>query len=139
LLTLAAALPGIGSAVAQDPAPPPDPTTTAPDEPGSEPGSGVKVGGSLNNAGERLAGVTVRALDSDGNPAAETTSEDGGRWELTVPPGTYSFEVDTGTLPDGVSVQSSVERAVVEGRSNVVIFSFGEARSGSDVGAAERL
>ena len=122
LLTLAAVLPGIGSAVAQEPTAPPEPTPTTPAD---EPASGVPVGGSLNNAGERLPGVTVRALDASGNPVAETTSGEGGRWELTLPPGTYTFEVDTETLPEGVSVQSTVERAVVAGRSNVVIFSFG--------------
>ena len=133
LLVLTATAPGIGGAFAQEPAPP-EPTPTAPDEPAS----GVPVGGSLNNGGERLAGVTVRATDVSGNLVAETTSGDGGRWELTLEPGTYTFEVDTDTLPDGVSVQTTVARDVVAGRSNVVIFSFGEARSGSEIGAGEK-
>ncbi|WP_068164352.1 branched-chain amino acid ABC transporter permease [Rhodococcus phenolicus] len=136
LFVLAASLSGLGSASAQEPTAPPEPPTTAP--PG-EPAAGVPVGGSLNNGGERLAGVTVRALDTSGNAVAETVSGDGGRWELTLPPGSYTFEVDTETLPDDVSVQSTVERNVTAGRSNVVIFSFGEARSGTDIATGEKI
>ncbi|WP_372481600.1 ABC transporter permease subunit [Rhodococcus zopfii] len=136
LLALAATVPGIGGAVAQEPTAPPEPTPSAP---AGGPVTGVPVGGSLNNGGERLSGVTVRALDTSGNTIAETTSGDGGRWELTLPPGTYTFEVDTETLPDGVSVRSTVARDVVAGRSNVVIFSFGEARSGTEVAGVEKI
>ena len=136
LFVLAASLSGLGSAFAQEPTAPPEPPTTAPS---GEPAAGVPVGGSLNNGGERLAGVTVRALDTSGNAVAETVSGDGGRWELTLPPGSYTFEVDTETLPDDVSVQSTVERNVTAGRSNVVIFSFGEARSGTDIATGEKI
>ncbi|MFZ2527172.1 MAG: branched-chain amino acid ABC transporter permease [Rhodococcus sp. (in: high G+C Gram-positive bacteria)] len=135
LLILTATAPGIGSAFAQEPTAPPQPPPSAPEQSAS----GVLVGGSLNNGGDRLVGVTVRASDASGSPVAETTSGDGGRWELTLEPGTYTFEVDTDTLPDGVSVQTTVARDVVAGRSNVVIFSFGEARSGSEIGTGEKL
>lgn len=129
---------GAGSAVAQDPSPPPDsgpPGTTA--EPA--PTGGVPVTGTLNDAGDRLSGVTVRALDASGDTIAETESVEGGRWELTVPPGKYTFSIDPDTLPDGVDVQADVTRDVVDGRVNTVIFSFGEARTGSAVSAGETL
>ncbi|MDO1480366.1 branched-chain amino acid ABC transporter permease [Rhodococcus ruber] len=125
LLALAGLGAGIGTAVAQEPTPPPAPVTTAP-----QPSEGVRVSGSLNNAGERLGGVTVRARDTTGAEVAEATSAADGRWELTVPPGTYTFEVDEQSLPDEVSVQATVQRDVVAGRANTVIFSFGESRSG---------
>lgn len=59
LLLLALAGLGAGTAVAQEPTPPPAPVTTAP-----QPSEGVRVSGSLNNAGQRLGGVTVRARDT---------------------------------------------------------------------------
>lgn len=131
---------GAGTAAAQDP-PEPSPTgTTAP--PADAPpiaDDAVTVRGTLNNAGERLDGVTVRASDASGEVVGETESADGGRWELAVPPGTYVFEVVGDSLPDDVTVQSTVSREVAPGQPNTVIFSFGEARSGSNVAFAETL
>jgi len=131
---------GAGTAAAQDP-PEPSPTgTTAP--PADAPpvaDDAVTVRGTLNNAGERLDGVTVRASDAAGEVVGETESADGGRWELAVPPGTYVFEVIGESLPDDVTVQSTVTRDVAAGQPNTVIFSFGEARSGSNVAFAETL
>ena len=71
LLALAGLGAGIGTAVAvaQEPTPPPAPVTTAP-----QPSEGVRVSGSLNNAGQRLGGVTVRARDTTGAEVAEATS-----------------------------------------------------------------
>ncbi len=99
----------------------------------------MTVRGSLNNAGDRLDGVPVRASDGAGENVGETESADGGRWELAVSPGTYVFEVVGESLPDDVSVQSTVSREVAAGQPNTVIFSFGEARSGSNVAFAETL
>ncbi|MEU5842620.1 branched-chain amino acid ABC transporter permease [Rhodococcus sp. NPDC047139] len=141
LVTLASALfffLGAGFSSAQDP--PDPPTTTAPASPGGEEtAEGTTVRGTLNNAGERLEGVGVRATTSTGEVVAETESADDGRWELTLPPGTYIFEVDAESLPDEVTVQTSVTREVTAGRANTVIFSFGEARSGSTVSWGETL
>lgn len=130
---------GGGAAAAQDP---PDPSltgTSAPPEDSQVPDDAVTVRGTLNNGGERLDGVTVRASDASGELVAETESADGGRWELAVAPGTYVFEVVGESLPDDVSVQSTVSREVAPGQPNTVIFSFGEARSGSNVAFAETL
>ncbi|MBY6411269.1 branched-chain amino acid ABC transporter permease [Rhodococcus sp. BP-252] len=114
-----------GSALAQEPPPPP--------------ANAVAVSGSLNNGGERLVGVDVRAVDASGAEAGRTTSEDGGRWTLELSPGTYTFEVVADTLPDDVSVQGSVERDVQAGRANTVIFSFGEARTSNEVPFYEKF
>lgn len=131
-----------GTALAQEPTPTPPSATSSPGptSPGSTstqqepPADAESVSGSLNNGGERLAGVDVRALDESGDVVARTTSEEGGRWTLELSPGSYTFEVVPDTLPDGVSVQDSVQRDVVAGRANtVVIFSFGEARSASEI------
>lgn len=137
LLALVAALALAPSALAQQPTPSPaPPTTNAPRQP---PTAAVPVSGSLNNAGQRLPGVTVRALDEAGNEAAATTSGADGRWELALPPGSYTFEVLEDSLPAGVSVQGAVHREVVAGRANTVIFSFGEARTGGGTAFYEEL
>lgn len=131
-----------GLATAQQPPSPTPPSTGQPTEtapPTKVPADAVRVSGNLNNAGDRLEGVEVRAIDESGKEVATTESAKNGRWELAVSPGTYTFEIESDSLPDGVSVQSSVERDVVTGRSNTVIFSFGEARSGSSVSFGEKL
>ena len=125
-------------ALAQEPSPTPPaaPGTSAEQTP---PADAVSVAGSLNNGGERLVGVDVAALDASGAEVARTTSETGGRWTLDLSPGTYTFQVVEDTLPDGVSVQAEVQRDVQAGRSNTVIFSFGEARTATSVPFYEKF
>ncbi|WP_460865827.1 ABC transporter permease subunit [Rhodococcus aerolatus] len=89
---------------------------------------GVQVSGTLTNGGDRLSGVTVKALDATGAEVATTTSGSDGRFQLTVPAGTYTFQVDPATLPAGVSVQGDVTRQVSQGQLAVVLFSFGQPR-----------
>jgi branched-chain amino acid transport system permease protein len=122
-----------GTAFAQEPTPTPAPATSAPATSQTPPADAITVRGALNNAGERLAGVDVRAVDSSGAEVARTTSGANGAWTLDVSPGAYTFEVVADTLPDGVSVQGSVQRTIAEGQSNTVIFSFGEARTATVV------
>ncbi|EOM78534.1 branched-chain amino acid ABC transporter permease [Rhodococcus rhodnii] len=135
-LGIVAALTVGGSALAQPADPPPPDPGSAVEAPAA---GGVPVSGSLNNGGERLTGVTVRAVDASGSEVASTESAEGGRWELVVPPGAYTFEIDTDTLPDGVSVQGAVDRQVAEGRINAVVFSFGEVRTGNAVPLWEQM
>jgi len=104
LLTFFALLSLAGTASAQEPTTSPAPPTAP------VPDNAVPVSGNLNNGGTRLAGVTVRALDSSGTEVATGESASNGRWELAVAPGTYTFEIVADTLPDGVSVQAAVER-----------------------------
>lgn len=89
---------------------------------------GVQVSGTLTNGGDKLPGVTVKALDGTGAEVATATSGSDGRFQLSVPPGTYTFQVDPATLPAGVSVQGDVTRAVNQGQLAVVLFSFGQPR-----------
>ncbi len=141
LLTFFALLSLAGIASAQEPTTSPTPPTpTASATPTAPvPDNAVPVSGNLNNGGTRLEGVTVRALDSSGTEVATGESASNGRWELAVAPGTYTFEIVADTLPDGVSVQAAVEREVVAGRANTVIFSFGEVRTASNVSFGEKL
>ncbi|KZF04781.1 ABC transporter permease [Rhodococcus sp. EPR-157] len=122
-----------GTALAQEPTPTPPPAASTTESPATPPTDAVSVSGSLNNGGDRLADVDVVAVDASGEEVARTTSVEGGRWTLEISPGSYTFEVDAETLPDGVSVQGEVQRDVAAGRANTIIFSFGEARTATDV------
>lgn len=111
---------GVGVAAAQD-------VETAP------------VAGRLVDAGEPVAGAVVRVVDEAGAPAGSATSDDSGRWSLELPLGTYTFEVDPESLPDGVSVQNAVTRDVAAGRTNTVVFIFGEVRTSMETPLYERV
>ena len=94
---------------------------------------GLPVSGTLRNVdGTLLAGVRVQALDAGGRQVASTTSNTGGRWELTVPtPGEYTFRIDRQSLPPGVTVlQGEVVRDVAPGTLSLVVFRFGAQRAG---------
>ena len=90
---LLAAFLGTGLAAADDP-------ETAP------------VAGRLVNAGKPVPGAVVRVLDEAGQETDTATSDDRGRWSLKLPVGTYTFEVDSESLPEGVSVQRVVSVGV---------------------------
>lgn len=97
------------------------------------------VAGRLVDAGEPVAGAVVRIIDEAGEEAATATSDDSGRWNVELPVGTYTFEVDAESLPDGVSVQSAVTRDVMAGRTNTVVFIFGEVRTSMETPLYERV
>ncbi len=97
------------------------------------------VAGRLVNAGKPVPGAVVRALDEAGQEADTATSDDKGRWSLKLPVGTYTFEVDTESLPEGVSVQNAVTRDVATGRTNTVVFLFGEVRTSIETPLYERV
>ena len=97
------------------------------------------VSGRLVDAGQPVAAAQVRALGPDGEEIATTTSDDNGRWSLQVPAGSYTFEVVPDSLPEGVSVQGTVTRNVAAGRTNTVVFTFGEVRTGIATPLYERV
>lgn len=99
----------------------------------------AKVAGRLVNSGEPVAGATVHALDAGGAEVATTTSDENGRWTLEVPEGTYTFEIVADSLPDGVSVQGAVTREVTAGRTNAVVFTFGEVRTSMETPLYEKV
>lgn len=97
------------------------------------------VSGRLVNEGEPVSGATVRALDPDGQEVGTTTSDDNGRWNVELPPGQYTFEVVADSLPEDVSVQGTVTREVTAGRTNTVVFTFGEVRTSIETPLYERV
>jgi neutral amino acid transport system permease protein len=124
----------------------PPPTPPTPSQPPSEqsppeqsPEQGLPVSGTLRNAdGRLLADVQVQVFDSTGQQITSTTSDIRGRWELVVPrPGRYTFRIDQRSLPRGVNVlQGAVVRDVVPGTLALVVFRFGEQRSGLQTAAS---
>lgn len=79
-------------------------------------------------AGNPVPGVDVTATDPEGFSGVGT-SDDVGRWEVEVPgPGTYSVELDEGTLPDGVAppTKNPIDNVVVTGSTRTVLFTLGE-------------
>jgi len=138
-MLLAALLAGVGLLAVAAPAlaQPPPPSASEP----TGPEEGISVDGTLRSGDAELAGVTVEALDSGGARVGEATSDAQGRWELTVPgPGTYTFRVDSESLPQGTEVQQGeVTREIAEGRLSAVIFRFGAEREGLDTSTAAQV
>ncbi|HKS50629.1 MAG TPA: branched-chain amino acid ABC transporter permease [Pseudonocardiaceae bacterium] len=147
-VTASAALLGAAApALAGQQPPPPPPTPSQPpppQQPSEQPPEqqGLPVSGTLRNAdGTLLAGVPVQVFDAGGRPVASTTSDRGGRWELTVPrPGRYTFRIDQKALPHGVEVlQGEVVRDVVPGTLSLVVFRFGAQRGGLQTEASAQV
>jgi len=138
-MLLAALIAGVGLLAVAAPAlaQPPPPSASEP----TGPEEGISVDGTLRSGDAELAGVTVEALDSGGARVGEATSDAQGRWELTVPgPGTYTFRVDSESLPQGTEVQQGeVTREIAEGRLSAVIFRFGAEREGLDTSTAAQV
>jgi branched-chain amino acid transport system permease protein len=138
-MLLAALIAGVGLLAVAAPAlaQPPPPSASEP----TGPEEGISVDGTLRSGDAELAGVTVEALDSGGARVGEATSDAQGRWELTVPgPGTYTFRVDSESLPQGTEVQQGeVSREIAEGRLSAVIFRFGAEREGLDTSTAAQV
>ncbi|MGH3693339.1 MAG: branched-chain amino acid ABC transporter permease [Pseudonocardiaceae bacterium] len=131
-----AALIGLAAPALANGQPPPTPPT--PSQPPSDEQQGLPVSGTLRNVdGTLLAGVRVLVLDAAGQQVNSTTSDTGGRWELTVPrPDRYTFRIDRQSLPRGVQVlQGEVVRDVVPGTLSLVVFRFGAQREGLQTSA----
>ena len=138
-MLLAALIAGVGLLAVAAPAlaQPPPPSASEP----TGPEEGISVDGTLRSGDAELAGVTVEALDSGGARVGEATSDAQGRWELTVPgPGTYTFRVDSESLPQGTEVQQGeVTREIAEDRLSAVIFRFGAEREGLGTSTAAQV
>ncbi len=90
---------------------------------------GETVQGLLRNAGTPLPNVTVTATGAGGF-SAKVASNAQGRWVIPVPgPGSYSVELDTATLPEGVALRNAdrnpVTTAVNGNQQKSVLFAFG--------------
>ncbi len=110
-------------------------TATAQEAPGSdEPPAPLAVFGTLEDGDEPVEGTTliVRAADADGEAVGEATTGADGTFRIEVPgAGTYSVELVTDTLPEGVVLsdpdRSTLDNVVVfAGRDKRVNFAFGD-------------
>ncbi|MEQ3552516.1 branched-chain amino acid ABC transporter permease [Pseudonocardia nematodicida] len=119
-----------GTALAATGTPPPAaaPVAGAP----AQQTDGIDVSGTLRDQnGEPLDGVVIIA-EQNGAQVAEGVSEATGRWQITVPgEGSYTFRLDSETLPQGTEVlQGETTRDVSSGSLNTVVFRFGEEQAG---------
>jgi neutral amino acid transport system permease protein len=93
--------------------------------------AGESLQGTLVNAGQPVAGVKINVSDESGNSAGTSTSAADGKWSVAVKgPGTYKVDLDTTTLPQGVTVTNgrpSLTLTVFEGAARNVLFPLGTA------------
>ena len=92
-------------------------------------------------SGERapVEGVVVTVLDQQGSQLGQATSDAEGNAEIPLDaPGIYTIEIDTSTIPEGVSLSSpddvSREANVQAGRFATVIFQLAVGEGGRDTG-----
>ena len=89
---------------------------------------------------EFFEGVRLFATDENGEVVGEGVTDAEGEWSIVLPgAGEYVVELDTSTLPEGVTLREGTEptrdvSVVTEGRSNPVLFPLGE-RVASDGGS----
>ncbi len=90
----------------------------------------------IQDAGETgVAGVTVTLRDGSGTVVATATTDGDGNYGFgDLPPGTYTVEVDTSTLPTGVTIVADPDGAN-DGR-NTVTLSAGQRIDTVDFGVA---
>lgn len=93
-----------------------------------------------DGADEFFEGVRLLATDENGEVVGEGVTDAEGEWTIVLPGvGDYIVELDTSTLPEGVSLREGTEptrevSVATEGRSNPVLFPLGE-RASSDNGS----
>ncbi|WP_081608605.1 branched-chain amino acid ABC transporter permease [Crystallibacter crystallopoietes] len=81
----------------------------SPESPASTPDSFPNtINGVLRNAGQPVAGVTIRATGE--GFSGETVTSETGAWTIGVPvQGTYQVELDVTTLPEGVALAEGAQ------------------------------
>lgn len=91
------------------------------------------VGGRLVDGDrEPIEGVVITASTADGEELGSDTTGEDGAWSVELPgPGEYTAELDTETLPDGVSLRDPDRNPLTFtvrtiGQARVVIFPTGE-------------
>ena len=102
-------------------------------------GEGVR--GTLNNAGERVAGAVI-TVEQDGEQVAEAESDAKGQFAIPLPgPGDYVVKLDLESLPEGVTVREEGgqerEVSVRPGAVAPALFVLGEGVR-ETTGTAER-
>ena len=93
--------------------------------------AGEGVRGTLNNAGERVAGATVTVEDEGGEEVGKAETDEKGGFAIPVPEaGKYVVKLDLDTLPEDVTVRTEggEEREVTVRTGSVapVLFILGE-------------
>ncbi|GIE03372.1 hypothetical protein Adu01nite_47220 [Paractinoplanes durhamensis] len=92
---------------------------------------GESLQGTLVNGSQPVAGVVIKVSDESGGPIGQVTSGADGKWSVPVKSaGTYKVDLDTTTLPQGVTLTNnrpSLTLTVFEGAARNVLFPLGAA------------
>ncbi|HUR73169.1 MAG TPA: branched-chain amino acid ABC transporter permease [Sporichthya sp.] len=88
--------------------------------------------GRLRNGSAGVGDVRIFVTDAGGNQVGETRSDAEGNWVIGLPGGgDYTVTLDTGTLPEGVTLRNnaSVQRQVPGDAQVPQLFALGEGRT----------
>jgi len=92
---------------------------------------GEGLQGTLTSQGQPVAGVTVTVSTPQGQSVGQDQSGPDGEWSVAVPAaGTYKVDLDTATLPAGVTLlnnRPSLTLPVFEGNVRTALFPLGPA------------
>jgi branched-subunit amino acid ABC-type transport system permease component len=106
--------------------------------PGLASAEGETVSGTLRTrGGGPIPGVDVTVKTADGADVDTATTDDNGRWSVEVPgAGQYTVTLDTGGLPEGITLRGEDTRTVTvdTNRNQGVIFALDNASSSSSGG-----
>jgi neutral amino acid transport system permease protein len=95
----------------------------------------VIKGSVLDPEGGPIAGVTFTVANADGF-SESTQSDEEGKWSVDVPErGTYTVDIDTGTLPEGVTLTDPEKTSLTVtllSNSKTVVFPTGEGSAGGE-------
>ena len=102
-----------------------------------------EISGRLTFEGEPVVGVDIVVATDDGEPVGASTSDEDGRWSVSLPDGgTYLVTIQVETLPPGIDLRDpereQLEIRVSDGGTGTALFALGERE---EVGAqlASRL
>lgn len=97
--------------------------------------SGPSIKGTLKNAGQPVAGVTITVTNASGFSGSATSAADG-TWEVPLTEGgTYTVTLDVATLPEGVNLTDPDRTSAtinVLSTSKTVLFPLGESTRTTD-------
>lgn len=88
--------------------------------------------GRLARDGEPVSGVTITVFTQDGQEVESVETDSDGEWFVAAPPGVYRVELDTATLPSGLTARRAVleNLEVFAGNTRAVLFQLAGAAQG---------
>jgi branched-chain amino acid transport system permease protein len=85
------------------------------------------LGGRLVHDDQPVSGVTITVFNASGTEVESVQTDAEGAWFVAAPPGQYSVELDTGTLPAGLEPRRAAvleDLEVFAGQTRTVLFAL---------------